>query len=77
MTQPLFKSTFSKVFHERLAALMEDGYCVRVNSRNDDLWFCRLKHMANGNSIVLKGYPLSGVIEQFTNSILNYKETFA
>lgn len=69
-------TTFSKVFHERLSSLMEDGYCVRVKCHDKRIWFVRLKHMANGNTIILKGYPAKSTIEQYTNSICTYKETF-
>lgn len=65
---------FTTVFNERLNSLLSDGYCKRVDSRLPNLWFVRLKHMANGNDIKLCGYPMDGVIAQWTNHILTHKE---
>lgn len=67
---------YSKAFQERLKSLLECGYMVRVKSQSQVLWFARLKHMANGNEVVLKGYPSQKLIEQFTNHILVHKEKF-
>ena len=67
-------SKFSRVFDERIRSLVDDHYCKRVDSRLPNVWLVRLKHMANGNQIVLKGYPLDGVIIQCTNGIENHRE---
>lgn len=66
---------FSKVFDERVSSLLADGYCKRVDTRLSHFWFVRLKHMANGNDIVLRGYPLEGCIVQTTNNIVTHRET--
>ena len=65
---------FSKVFDERVSGLLADGYCKRVDTRLSHFWFVRLKHMANGNEIVLRGYPQDGYIIQTTNNIVTHRE---
>lgn len=66
---------FSKVFDERVSSLLADGYCKRLDTRLPHFWIVRLKHMANGNEIVLRGYPNEGWIIQSTNNIVTHKET--
>lgn len=66
---------FTKVFEERISALLKDHYCKRVDSRLPHLWFVRLKHMSNGNTIVLRGYPHEGTIYQRTNNNIVHVET--
>lgn len=68
---------FTKVFEERLRSFLADNYCKRVDSRLPNLWFVRLKHMSNGNTIVLLGCPLDGTITQLTNGIVTHKEHIA
>lgn len=65
---------FTKVFNERIASLIKDRYCKRIDTRLPNLWFVRLKHMSNGNSIVLKAYPQDSVIYQYTNGICKHTE---
>ena len=66
---------FSKVFNERVSSLLADGYCKRVDTRLPHFWIVRLKHMANGNEIVLRGCPQEGWIIQKTNNIVTHRET--
>lgn len=66
---------FSKVFDERVSSLLADNYCKRLDTRLPHFWIVRLKHMANGNEIVLRGYPNDGCIIQSTNNIVTHKET--
>lgn len=68
---------FSKVFEERLLSFLADHYCKRVDTRLPDLWFVRLKHMSNGNTIVLRGYPRDGTITQLTNGVVTHHEHIA
>lgn len=65
---------FTKVFNERIASLIKDRYCKRIDTRLPNLWFVRLKHMSNGNSIVLKAYPHDSVFYQYTNGICTHTE---
>lgn len=65
---------FTKVFNERVESLIKDRYCKRIDTRLPNLWFVRLKHMSNGNTIVLKAYPQDSVIHQFTNGICKHTE---
>ncbi len=69
-------SQFSKVFKERVRTLLEDRYCLRFKATTPTLWYVRLKHMANGNDITIKGYPKTGQLEQWTNRVLTYRQTF-
>ena len=66
---------FTRVFNERVSGLLADGYCKRVDTRLSHFWFVRLKHMTNGNDIVLRGYPQEGCIIQTTNNIVTHRET--
>lgn len=66
---------FIKVFNERVSSLLADNYCKRLDTRLPHFWIVRLKHMANGNEIVLRGYPNEGWIIQSTNNIVTHKET--
>lgn len=66
---------FTKVFDERVSSLLADNYCKRLDTRLPHFWIVRLKHMANGNEIVLRGYPNEGWIIQSTNNIVTHKET--
>ena len=65
---------FQQVFEERIKSLLEDHYCKRVDTRLPHVWLVRLKQMSNGNEILLRGYPLSGVFFQYTNNVLTHKE---
>ena len=65
---------FAKVFNERIASLIKDRYCKRFDTRLPNLWFVRLKHMSNGNTIILKAYPQDSVIHQYTNGICKHTE---
>lgn len=65
----------SSVFEERVRSLIDDQYCLRVKSRLSNVWFARLHHMANGNDIIIKAYPLDHKIQQYTNKILTHDET--
>ena len=65
---------FSKVFDERVSSLLADHYCKRLDTRLPHFWIVRLKHMSNGNEIVLRGYPNDGIILQFTNNIVTHRE---
>ena len=63
-----------KVFDQRVKSLVEDGYCVRFTHKTHDLMMCRLHHMSNGNDVIVKGYPTSQRIVQFTNHVLVHHE---
>lgn len=65
---------FTRVFNERVRSLIEDHYCKRVDTRLPHYWHVRLKHMSNGNDIVLRGYPHESMIIQSTNLIVTHKE---
>lgn len=69
-----FKKRVLNIFDQRKQSLVEDGYHTRFLHKGSELMMCRLKHMANGNEIILKAYPLTGVITQYTNHILTHYE---
>lgn len=68
--------TYEKVFCERVRALTEDGYMVRVWTQSPSLWLVRLHHMCNGNDIILKCYPMEKKVMQLTNHVKVYEEVF-
>lgn len=65
---------FQQVFDERIKSLIEDHYCKRVDTRLPHFWIVRLKHMSNGNEIVLRGFPMDGIIIQMTNHVVTHSE---
>ena len=65
---------FQQVFDERIKSLIEDHYCKRVDTRLPHVWLVRLKHMSNGNEILLRGFPYSKDFYQYTNHILTHSE---
>ena len=65
---------FTKVFDERVSSLLADHYCKRLDTRLPHFWIVRLKHMANGNEIVIRGYPQDSMIIQTTNNVVTHKE---
>lgn len=67
---------FQQVFEERIKSLLEDNYCIRVDTRLPHVWLVRLKHMSNGNEILLRGYPLSKEFFQYTNHVFTHSEHF-
>ena len=68
------QARFSKVYDERVASFLKDGYCKRVDTRLPHIWLVRMKHMSNGNEIRLYGYPDRGVITQMTNHVCTHYE---
>ena len=64
----------TKVFDERVSSLLADHYCKRLDTRLPHFWIVRLKHMANGNEIVIRGYPQDSMIIQTTNNVVTHKE---
>lgn len=68
------KCRFTKVFDERVSSLLADHYCKRLDTRLPHFWIVRLKHMANGNEIVIRGYPQDSMIVQTTNNVVTHKE---
>lgn len=65
---------FQQVFEERIKSLLEDQYCKRVDTRLPQVWIVRLKHMSNGNEILLRAYPYYRTIHQYTNHVLTHSE---
>ena len=65
---------FTNVFNERLSSLLADHYFKRIDTRLPHFWIVRLKHMSNGNEIVLRGYPQDGLLVQSTNNIVTHRE---
>lgn len=65
---------FTRVFNERVRSLVEDHYCMRFATRMPHYWHVRLKHMSNGNEVVLRGYPHDSKIIQTTNLIVTHTE---
>ena len=65
---------FTKVFDERVSSLLADHYCKRLDTRLPHFWIVRLKHMANGNEIVIRGYTMDATIIQTTNNVVTHKE---
>lgn len=67
-------SKFNQVYEERVQSFLVDHYCKRVDTRLPNVWVTKFKHMSNGNEIILKGYPMDGVIMQWTNRVFRHIE---
>lgn len=63
-----------QVFDQRVSSLVEDGYRIRHMYSGDTLLLCRLHHMANGNDIIVKAFPLAMTIVQLTNHVQTHYE---
>lgn len=63
-------------FHERVSGLICDRYCLRFCNRTPTLWLARLRHMANGNDIIIKAYPNTHEVVQVTNRVEVYRQAF-
>ena len=67
-------SKLQSVFDERISALVDDRYCVRVRSYTPTLFLARLHHMSNGNDIIIKAFPEVGRLQQYTKHIMTHDE---
>lgn len=59
-------------YDNRRLSFLRDGYCQRIDYRTRNLWYCKLKHMANGNLIELKVNMSAGTLEQKTNHLVTF-----
>lgn len=64
-------------YEERIRALVADGYCLRYDYRSPTLAMARLKHMANGNHVILKADYNCRKLTQHTNNVLRYSHNYA
>lgn len=63
-------------FNNRLSGFIEDGYCCRYNFESNFLLKSRLKHMSNGNEIVLEADLIQGNLTQRTNHVTTFSMSF-
>lgn len=70
------KDIFSIIFRERFISLLKDGYLLKVSTDTDTLWLRKLRHMTNGNEIILKAYPKTKCITQTTNGLMKFIGTY-
>ena len=61
---------------ERLRSHVQDGYAVRHETKMDTFYMVRLKHMSNGNEIVLKADFKNNSLSQKTNHIVTYYQVY-
>lgn len=61
---------------ERLRSHVQDGYVVRHETKMDTFYMVRLKHMSNGNEIVLKADFEHYSLSQKTNHILTHFQVY-
>lgn len=65
----------SPVVHEYLVRLdshLHDGYCLRHATRTDKACIARLKHMSNGNEIILHLDFNRQTLIQYTNKLITF-----
>lgn len=66
------QTKFKRVFSERVASLLHDGYLVRVYHDSDSLLIVRLVHRSNGREVVVRGYTQACRIVQLSNGKVVY-----
>ena len=66
------KSIITRGYLERLNSHVRDGYVVRHETKLPAFYLVRLKHMSNGNEIVIKADFEHLVLTQKTNKILKF-----
>ena len=80
MTHQLTDSTVRdrviKDYFERMRSHISDGYVIRHASTLDNLYMCRLKHMSNGNEIVLTARLDYLTLTQRTNHIITFHNEY-
>lgn len=64
-------------YQERLRSLVVDNYCIRFDHRDPRLWFARLKHMSNGNMVLLKADFTQMQLTQITNNVIKHQQNYA
>lgn len=57
---------------ERLGGFLKDGYCLRHATKTDKACIARLKHMCNGNEIILHVDLERRTFVQYTNKLLKF-----
>lgn len=70
------KSRLYHEFGERIQALTDDHYCLRIKTETRELLFAKLKHMANGNQVTLTADLRTGELTQKTNGVVKYRHSF-
>lgn len=70
------KSIITRDYLERLNSHVQDGYVVRHETKLPAFNLVRLKHMSNGNEIVIKADYEHMCLTQKTNKILKYICTY-
>lgn len=63
-------------FGERIQALTDDHYCLRIKTETRELLFAKLKHMANGNQVTLTADLRTGELTQKTNGVVKFHHSF-
>lgn len=56
----------------RIASLIEDGYRVVLRVQLANVWVVRLRHQAKRKFILIKYWPLTLMMEQWTDGNLVY-----
>ncbi len=78
-TSPMLVSIQCRIVHdylERLRSHVQDGYVIRHESRLDNFYMVRLKHMCNGNEIILKADFERLSLTQKTNNLLTFNRIY-
>lgn len=66
-----YKMRGLELLNQRVQDLLEDGYYIVINYKNNSLCLVKLRHH-NGNRITLAFHILDGTITQRTNNIQVY-----
>lgn len=70
------KYELEQEFCRRLSNLLSDGYCLRHMTNTDTFRLARVKHMANGNEIIIKADFHNFSLTQKTNNVKTLERFF-
>ena len=69
-------STIVRDYMNRLHGHLDDDYVVRHHYTGSDFYQVRLRHMANGNEIILRADFRDFYVEQKTNHVVTYHKDY-
>ena len=68
----LYLKQCEAIFGSRITSLLEDGYRVILRVQLGNVWVVRLRHQAKRKFILLKYWPATANMEQWTDGKLVY-----
>lgn len=76
MSLELQRLTVEQEFLRKLHGFLADGYCLRHRTKLASMELARVKHMANGNEIILRADYRKMSLTQLTNNVKTFERFF-